>query len=80
MSHKLKVKSASLFPCLDYKDNYLPLCRGSLKRRDRCLIKRTKIDQTHLVKNGVVASILNCSRPVPSESSILVSKLARVIL
>ena len=65
MSHTLKVKametlvtvnSPSLFPCLDYMDNFLPLCRDSLKPTDKCFIKRTKIDQTRLIKIRVVAS------------------------
>ena len=50
--------------CLDYMEKYWPLFRGSLKRTDKCLIKRTKIDRT-LIKNRVVASFLTCWKPVP---------------
>ena len=32
MATSVTVNSVSLFTCLDYMDNYLPLCRGSLKR------------------------------------------------
>ena len=80
MATSVTVNSASLFPCLDYMDNYLPLCRGSLKRIDKCFIKRTKIDQNHLIKNRVVASFKTCSRPVPLEILSFVSTLKRIIL
>ena len=49
METSVKVNSASLFPCLDYIDNFL--CRRSLKQTDECLIKRTKIDQTRLIES-----------------------------
>ena len=75
MSYKLKVaaienfsysESSSLFPCLDYMDNFSLLCRRFfLKRTDKCLIKQTKIDETRLVKSRVVASFLTCRGPVP---------------
>ena len=80
MATSVTVNSASLFPCLDYMDSYLPLCRGSLKRIDKCFIKRTKIDQTHLIKNRVVASFKTGSRPVPLEILSFVSRLKRIIL
>ena len=52
MATSVTVNSASLFPCLDYMDNYLPLCRGSLTPTDKCFIKRTKIDQLISLKQG----------------------------
>ena len=81
MSHTLKVtametpvivNSLSLFPCLAYMDNFKPLSCGSLQRTDKCLIKLTKIDQTHFIKNRVVTSLLTCCRHVPLQSSIFV--------
>ena len=89
MSHTLKVtsmetliivNSASLFPSLDYMDNFQPLCRRSLKRTEKCLVKRTKIGQTRLIENRVVASFLTNCKPLPSQISIFVSTFARVIL
>ena len=89
MSHTIKVtpmetliivNSASLFPSLDYMDNFKPLCRRSLKRTEKCLVKRTKIGQTRLIENRVVASFLTKCKPLPSQISVFVSTFARVIL
>ena len=49
METSVIVNFALLFPCLDHMYNFAPLCRDSLKRIDKCLMKRTKIDQTHLI-------------------------------
>ena len=55
MGTSTTVNSASLFPRLDYTESFQPLCRGSLKRTDKCFIKRTKIKK---IKNKVIASFL----------------------
>ena len=89
MSHTTKVtlmetliivNSASLSPSLDYMDNFQPLSRRSLKRTEKCLVKRTKICQTRLIENRVVASFLTKCQPLPSQISIFVSTFARIIL
>ena len=89
MSHTLKVismetliivNSASLFRSLDYMDNFQPLYCRSLKRTEKCLVKRTKIGQTRLIENRVVASFLTKCKPLPSQISVFVSTFARVIL
>ena len=45
MGTSTTVNSASLFPCLDYTDNFQRFSRGSLKRTDKCLIKQTEIEK-----------------------------------
>ena len=87
MSHTIKVtpmetliivNSTSLFPRLH--GQFLALCRRSLKRMENFLVKRTKIGQTRLTENRVVASFLTKCKPLPSQVSIFVSTFARVIL
>ena len=60
--------------------HFLALCRRSLKRTEKFLVKRTKIGQTRLIENRVVASFLTKCKPLPSQVSIFVSTFARVIL
>ena len=44
------------------------------------MVKRTKIGQTRLIENRVVASFLTKCKPLPSQISSSVSTFARVIL